>query len=185
MAHWDKEDVFLAQLDDPSNTCCVLPKKCLGALNIFIFDDTNSWHSSPVITWAGHTRHMTGPHTKYFPTYFYNPDIFCLPLISFLLTGCSQVQWDAWRVSLVAWHSDTLTWHQKTAKKINECVCVHMTRVASWHHHISLPDMRPPGTGGGDQASCVSRCLLTLWFIIKSDVHKTRALIHTGAPGAN
>ena len=45
MAHWDKEDVFLAQLDDPSNTCCVLPKKCLGALNIFIFDDTKSWHS--------------------------------------------------------------------------------------------------------------------------------------------
>ena len=27
---------------------------------------------------------VTGRYTKYFPTYFYNPDIFCLPFISFL-----------------------------------------------------------------------------------------------------
>ena len=115
----------------------------------------------PVITWAAHTRHMTGPHTKYFPTYFYNPDIFCLPFISFLLTGCSQDQWDAWRV---AWHTH-MFWHQKTAKKINECVCVIMTWVTSWHHQPSWH--RAPGTGGGDQASCVSRCLVTLWFIFR------------------
>ena len=46
MAHWDKGDVFLAQLDDPSNTCCVLPKKVSVLTNIFYFGcDTNSWHS--------------------------------------------------------------------------------------------------------------------------------------------
>ena len=127
MEHWDKGDVFLAQLDDPSNTCCVLPKKVSQIYLLFWM-----WHkfvtyvTVTVITWAGHTRHMTGPHTKYFPTYFYNPDIFCLPFISFLLTGCSQDQW--------MHNASPFAWHQKTAKKINECVCVIMTWVTSWHH---------------------------------------------------
>ena len=34
--------------------------------------------------------HHLAWYTKYFPTYFYNPDIFCLPFISFLLMLLSQ-----------------------------------------------------------------------------------------------
>ena len=37
---------------------------------------------------------VTGRYTKYFPTYFYNPDIFCLPFISFLFILRSH--WHGW-----------------------------------------------------------------------------------------
>ena len=160
--------------------CCLKSVCAPSIFFIFRWHNLMTFMTVAVITWAGHTRHMTGPHTKYFPTYFYNPDIFCLPLISFLLTGCSQAQWDAWRVPGCVTHSHDI---RKQPRKLMN---VFVFTWHGWHPGIiSLPDMRPPGTGGGDQASCVSRCLLTLWFIIKSDVHKTRALIHTGAPGAN
>ena len=160
--------------------CCL--KFIRASENIFYFSMTqfHDIHDTtvPVITWAAHTRHMTGPHTKYFPTYFYNPDIFCLPFISFLLTGCSQDQWDAWRV---AWHTH-MFWHQKTAKKINECVCVIMTWVTSWHHH------RAPGTGDRWRwPGIVCQQVPHSWLYdsysaaIKSDVHK--ALIHTDNRG--
>ena len=104
--------------------CCL--KKCHKYLLFWMWHKFVTFVTVTVITWAGHTRLMTGPHTKYFPTYFYNPDIFCLPFISFLLTGCSQDQW--------MHNASPFAWHQKTAKKINECVCVIMTWVTSWHH---------------------------------------------------
>ena len=182
MAHWDKEDVFLAQLDDPSNTCCVLPKKCLCALNIFIF----RWHNLmtfmtvAVITWAGHTRHMTGPHTKYFPTYFYNPDIFCLPFISFLLTGCSQDRW-MHNASLIAWHTHDIR-KQPRRKLMNVFV---------WSWHRSHPGIigphwhRAPGDRWWWPGIVCQQVPADFMIHHKPDVHKTRALIHTGAPGAN
>ena len=111
----------------PKYLLCVAQKVSTTTISfIFRWHNFMTFMTVPVITWAAHTRHMTGPHTKYFPTYFYNPDIFCLPFISFLLTGCSQDQW--------MHNASPFAWHQKTAKKINECVCVIMTWVTSWHH---------------------------------------------------
>ena len=127
------------------------------------------WHNFmtfmtvPVITWAGHTRHMTGPHTKYFPTYFYNPDIFCLPFISFLLTGCSQDQWDAWRV---AWHSLTCSDIRKQPRKLMNVF------VWSWHGRILASSASVTSGPRGQVAVTRHRVSagaswLTLWFIFR------------------
>ena len=141
--------------------------------NIFYF----GWHkfvtfvTVTVITWAGHTRHMTGPHTKYFPTYFYNPDIFCLPFISFLLTGCSQDR-GMHNASLIAWHTHDI---RKQPRKL--------MNVFVWSWHGSHPGIigphwhRAPGDRWWWPGIVCQQVPPDFMIHNKPDVHKTRALI--------
>ena len=129
---------------------------------LLFFDDTISWHSWQCLssperlthgTWQVRTQNM-------FPLISIIRIFSVCPSFPFFWRGVPRTHGmhDALR--------DThMFWHQKTAKKINECVCVIITWVTSWHHQPSWH--RAPGTGGGDQASCVSRCLMALWFIFR------------------
>ena len=163
MAHWDKEDVFQAQLDDHPNTCCVLPKIYPSLRKyLLFFDDTISWHSWQCLSSPERLTHGTWQvrTQNIFPLISIIRIFSVCPSFPFFWLGVPRTNGCITRPPL---HDIR---KQPRRKLMNVFVW-------SWHGShpgiISPPDIGPPGqvTGGGDQASCVSRCLVTLWFIFR------------------
>ena len=141
---------------------CCLKSVCAPSIFLF-FDDTTSWHSWQWLSSPERVTHDTWQvrTQNIFPLISIIRIFSVCPSFPFFWPGVprSNGMHDA---SLVAWHT-----HMTSEKKPRKLMNVFVFTWHGWHPGIiSLPDMRPPGTGGGDQASCVSRCLLTLWFII-------------------
>lgn len=113
---------------------CCLKTVCAPSIFLF-FDDTTSWHSWQCLSSPERVTHDTWQvcTQNIFPLISIIRIFSVCPSFPFFWPGVPRTNGMHDDASLVAWHTH-MFWHQKTAKKINECVCVHMTRVASWHH---------------------------------------------------